>query len=36
MAVNGELYQEDDDGEQWLPTSITGESGCNRLLHEVE
>jgi hypothetical protein len=36
MAVDGELGEEDDGGEQWLPASLIGNSGCNRLPHEEE
>jgi hypothetical protein len=36
MAVDGEFREEDDDGEQWLPASLTGDSGCNQLPHEDE
>jgi hypothetical protein len=36
MAVDGELREEGDGGEQWLSASLTGDSGCNRLPHEEE
>jgi hypothetical protein len=36
MKVNAELYEEDDDREQWLLASLTGDSGYNWLPHEEE